>query len=119
MDLSTKIAGDSLIVKLRGELDMHSVPQFKEKIVEKMKKNNLKNLILNFKGVKFIDSSGLGAILGRYRYLKKRGGKVALVNLKPQVKKVFTLAGLLKIMQEYDDEGQALEDVNKGGYNLE
>ncbi|MFW6389960.1 MAG: anti-sigma F factor antagonist [Halanaerobiales bacterium] len=110
-----KIYNNSLVVRLNGELDISTVPEFKETIIDKMKNNNLKHLVLNFKKVNFIDSSGLGAILGRYRTLDKFGGKVVLVNLNPQVKKIFTLAGMLKIMDEYSDEKKALYDLKKRG----
>ncbi len=113
MDISTKLQDICLIVRLKGEFDMHSVPLFKEKIVDKMEKNNLKNLVLNFKGVTFIDSSGLGAILGRYRYLHKVGGEVVLVNLKPQVKKILNLAGMLKLMPDYGNEKEALVSLKE------
>ena len=115
MEISTKINDNCLIVKMRGEFDLHSVPKFKKRIIKIMAAHNLIHLVLSFKGVIFVDSSGLGAILGRYRELDKKGGKVFLINLRPQVKKVFTLAGLLKIMQEYDSEETAIEQLNKGG----
>jgi stage II sporulation protein AA (anti-sigma F factor antagonist) len=98
---------------------MHSVPEFKSKVIEIMEKNNLKFLILNLTGIKFIDSSGLGAILGRYRYLKNISGKVVLIGLKPQVKRIFEMSGILKLMPVYNDEITALAELNnKGGYNF-
>lgn len=112
MDIKTKKQDNCLIVRLKGEFDMHSVPQFREKIIREMEDNNLINLILNLKGVGFIDSSGLGAILGRYRHLDELGGKVILVGLKPQVEKIINLAGMLKLMPVYEDENIALESLN-------
>ena len=116
MEISTKINGNCLIVKMRGEFDMHSVPEFKKKVIKTMTSNDLIYLVLSFRGVIFVDSSGLGAILGRYRDWDKEGGKVFRTDLKPQVKKVFTLAGLLKIMQEYDNEDTVIAELNKGGF---
>lgn len=111
MHISTSIEGESLIVRLKGDFDLHSVPEFRSVVIEKMNKKDLKNLVLSLKEVNFIDSSGLGAILGRYRDLKKKGGQVMLVNLKPQVRKVFHLSGLLNVMDEYDQESKALEEI--------
>ena len=47
----------------------------------------------------FMDSSGIGVILGRYRQLRDRGGSVAVKNLNPQVEKVFTLSGMRQVIQ--------------------
>jgi stage II sporulation protein AA (anti-sigma F factor antagonist) len=115
LEIFTKKKDNALIVEISGELDMHTVDIFKEKIITAMERNNLTHLILNLKKCSFIDSSGLGAILGRYRELDKKGGQIYLVGLKPSVKKVFTLAGMLKIMKEVDNENQALMELNEGG----
>lgn len=114
MDITTETKGDVLIARIRGELDILTVPYFKEKVVNKTESKAINNLVLNLKNVSFIDSSGLGAILGRYRYLNKNGGKVLLVSLKPQVKKIFKMAGMLKIMESYNNEDEAMKGFNEG-----
>ncbi|MFW6022708.1 MAG: STAS domain-containing protein [Halanaerobiaceae bacterium] len=114
MDISIKDKGNVLIVRMSGELDISSVPGFKEKVVKKTENDSINYLILNLGGVSFIDSSGLGAILGRYRYLKKKGGKILLVNLTKQVKKIFTMAGMLKIMDHFVNEKGALDSITEG-----
>jgi stage II sporulation protein AA (anti-sigma F factor antagonist) len=119
LDLAMKVIDDCLIVQVTGELDMHTAPVFKEKVTKTMDKQNLDNLILDFKMISFIDSSGLGAILGRYRSLKKKGGQIALVHLKPQIRKIFSLAGLLKIMDLYGSEKEAIKTINEGGFEFE
>ncbi len=115
MEVFIKVEGDVLIVKVTGELDMHTVDYFKNTIIQKMNKHSLQHLVLNFTEVSFIDSSGLGAILGRYRFLDKKRGQIILVGLRPAVKKVFKLAGMLKIIREVDNEQQALMELNEGG----
>lgn len=102
-----------LIVRLKGEFDMAVVPDFKKKVIQEMKEKNLKNLILNLEHVDFIDSTGIGAILGRYRYLQERGGEVILVGLNSRLERIFTLSGILKLLPVYDNE-QAV--FNKGGH---
>lgn len=115
MNIFTKKDDICLIVKLTGEFDMHSVPDFKKTIVKEMESNNLINLVLDFSKVNFIDSSGLGAVLGRYRELDKKAGLIALVGLKTQVKKIFKLSGMLKIIDSYDSINSAITDLKKGG----
>lgn len=114
LNIITETKGDILIARLAGELDILTIVNFKNAVVEKTESTEINNLLLNLKDVSFIDSSGLGAILGRYRYLNKKGGKVLLVSLKPQVKKIFNMAGMLKIMDSYTNEKEALDGFNEG-----
>ena len=119
MKIKTKCRGDCLIVRLNGELDMASVQIFKDKVIPALDKKKLNFLLLNLKNVSFIDSTGLGAILGRYRILARKGGGILLVGLKPQVKRIFSLSGMLKIMNVYDSEDKALMSLNdEGEYNF-
>lgn len=115
MNIFTKKDDTCLIVKLIGEFDMHSVPDFRKTIVKEMESNNLINLVLDFNKVNFIDSSGLGAVLGRYRELDKKDGLIVLVGLKPQVRKIFKLSGMLKIINSYDSIHSAINDLKMGG----
>lgn len=114
MDITTDLVGNVLIARIRGELDISTVPLFKKRLISKTEDNNIKVLLLNLKEATFIDSSGLGAILGRYRCLEKKGGRVLLVGLKPQVKKILTMAGILTIMNEYKNEELALKEIDEG-----
>ncbi len=117
MNLSKDIQNNCLIMRLKGDLDMHSVPEFKDEMVTNMEQYNLKILILNLKNVKFIDSSGLGAILGRYRVLKDNGGRIIIVGLTPRIERIFELSGVLKLMPVYKTETEALESIKEKGGN--
>ncbi len=116
MDISTKNINNFLIVRLKGDLDMHTVPKFKKTIKTKMKENNLCNLVINFKGVNFIDSTGVGAILGRYRNISKNG-KMILVAINPHIERIFKLSGILNIIPVYEKENEIFRDI-KGGDNI-
>lgn len=120
MELTSDIQNNCLIVRLKGDIDMHSVPDFKKKVITDMEDNNLKVLILNFKNVKFIDSSGLGVILGRYRVLKNNNGRLIIVGLSPRIERIFKLSGILKLISVYENETMALKSIGeeKGGYNF-
>jgi len=107
------------IIKLIGELDMHSASDLNESI-NTIRKNNIKLIILNFSKVSFVDSTGLGVILGRYRVIAAENGQILLVGLKPQVKKIFELSGILNVMPLFDDENSAkIYLQKKGGYSFE
>ncbi|MFP4662359.1 MAG: anti-sigma F factor antagonist [Halanaerobiales bacterium] len=114
MNIKTVSKNDTLIVRMSGELDLLTVSEFKDRVVDKTEKEGINNLILNLQNVTFIDSSGLGAILGRYRYLDKKGGRVILVSLKPQVERIFKMAGMLTIMDHFSSEQEAVNGLNEG-----
>lgn len=110
MKLDVERKENSIIIRLAGELDLYTVNNLKIVLEREMEVKGIKNLILNLSKVDFIDSSGLGLILGKYKTLTERGGKVVAVDLLPVVKKIFELSGLLKIIPVYDTESQAVAD---------
>lgn len=109
MKLRMNITGNTLVVRVNGELDLVVADEFRAKVDRKLDENPVRNLIINLQGVKFIDSSGLGAILGRYKRVAAGGGKVAVVGAAPQVTKILELSGIMKIMSAYEKEEQALQ----------
>lgn len=112
MRVKTEHAGDTLIVRLEGELDMHTVHVFRTEVDRWLDHEmSLKHLVLLFDAVDFVDSAGLAAILGRYRKLQARGGKVVAAGLRPQVRKVFEFSGLLNVIEVSQTEHQALGRV--------
>lgn len=110
MKLDVERKETNIIIRLSGELDLYTVNNLKAVLEREMEVKGIKNLILNLGKVDFIDSSGLGLILGKYKALTERGGKVVAVDLLPVVKKIFELSGLLKIIPIYDTESQAVAD---------
>ncbi len=75
MYLQFKFKNEILIAVMAGELDHHSAEEVRNKIDNEMDVQGLKNLILDFAGVNFMDSSGIGVVIGRYKKLSlKREG---------------------------------------------
>jgi stage II sporulation protein AA (anti-sigma F factor antagonist) len=99
--------GRILVVNMAGELDHHSAENARMKIDNKIDEIGAASIIFDFSGVNFMDSSGIGVVIGRFRKISQFGGKVAVVNLKPQIKRVFELGGLFKIIKEYEDIDKA------------
>lgn len=100
-----------LVVTLVGEIDHHSAEVVRIKIDNKIDELGSQNIIFDFKEVNFMDSSGIGVVMGRYRKLLATGGKACVINLKPQIKKIFELSGLFKIIQEYEDVQSAVSSL--------
>ena len=109
LKLTTLLKQGVLIVRVEGELDMHVAGEFRHKIDEALEASGVKNIMLSLEGVTFIDSSGLGVILGRYKKISLLGGNLLAVHIQPQVARIFELSGLLKIIKLYNSEADALE----------
>jgi len=104
----------NLIVRLTGELDHHSAVNLRQVIDRRLNNPEICNLVLNLKHVSFMDSSGVGVILGRYRLVEGRGGKMALCLIPAGVLKVLEISGVPKIIPLLGSEQQALEAVTIG-----
>lgn len=102
---------NTLVVKVSGELDLSTAEQFKLQIEQDIKQWKTKNLILDLNGVNFIDSSGLGVILGRYKTVTQNNGNMAIVKPKASVKKILELSGILRIIKIYKDVDAALTAI--------
>lgn len=102
----------NLIVRLKGELDHHTSSTFRQAVEKELEKEIIQNLVINMENLTFMDSSGIGAILGRYKQFRDRGGKVIICGLGRHNKKILEMGGLLKIIPVCADERQALENLS-------
>ena len=83
-----------MIAYLIGEIDHHSSAKLREKIDNVLAYKKPKHLILDFKNVSFMDSSGIGLVMGRYRIMQGLKGTLEIRNVTKQTKKLMELAGL-------------------------
>jgi len=100
-----------LIVRLRGELDHHTAEVVRFKMEDAILRGRCDHVVLSLKELAFMDSSGLGVILGRYKLVKGRGGKMVVSDIQPSVKRLFELSGLFKILSLYDTERTAIASL--------
>ena len=103
-------AGDYLIVHLSGEIDHCSAEMLRKELETLLRDQNVKRLILDFARVRFMDSSGIGMLIGRYKTMTARAGSVCVRNMQPLVKKLFYMAGLHRIMAEQESEDRKDEE---------
>ena len=97
MSCEIRSVGELLTVELSGEIDHHSAKDIREKIDEAIEFNMPTLLIIDFGGVTFMDSSGIGLVMGRYKIMKSIGGKVILASLSGTNEKLMKLAGLERL----------------------
>lgn len=86
--------GEQITALLSGDIDHHNLAHIRSEIDTHLEKSTPKLLILDFSGVNFMDSSGIGLILGRMRVLERFGGSIAIKNTGRLVSKIIKLAGL-------------------------
>ena len=108
MQLNFKSIDKTLIVSINGEMDHHTSEDARDRIDSQIDKNSAKNVILDFTGVSFMDSAGIGVIIGRYKKISPHYGKVAIVNASPHIKRLLEISGIFKISKLYDNIGNAL-----------
>ena len=106
---------DKLIVFLSGELDHHSAEEVRVKIDDRIDRDNIKKIIMNFKDVTFMDSSGIGVVIGRFRKIQNRNGKVCVVEVNERVNKVFVISGLYKIIESYKNIDEVVRSTALAG----
>ena len=95
--LNTSYQDNVLTVFLSGEIDHHNAPQIREAIDECVAFRQPDRLILDFGDVTFMDSSGIGLVMGRYRLIEGKNCSFYIVNLSEHAYRVMQLAGLEKI----------------------
>lgn len=100
MNVRFQHRGNTLVVLIEGELDHHSSESIRIKIDNKIDELGIVNLVMDFSKVNFMDSSGIGVVIGRYKKVSEFGGKLYVTHLKSQIRKVFELGGLFNIIKE-------------------
>lgn len=94
---------DSLVVHLDKELDHHQAEIIRNDTKEYIEYCQIKNIIFDFCNTTFMDSSGIGLIMGRYKVLSETGGRVYAVEVNESVKRIFRMSGLFKIVEVFDN----------------
>lgn len=103
MLVDINVTGEVVIAHLKGEIDHHTAREMREAIDSAIELNMPSLLMLDFSAVSFMDSSGIGLVMGRYRNLLKSGAELHITGVSPNVYKVMRLAGLEKLAK-FDKE---------------
>ncbi len=97
--LELRIDQDTLLVSVQGDLDMVVAKSFKETVDDYLLSHDwIKHLLVDLSDVGFIDSSGLGVLIGRYKVMKNRHGQMAICGVNNSVYRILEISGLKKLM---------------------
>ena len=98
---------EPVTVVIGGELDHCSAPQVRQQLDDLLMDERVVHVVLDLENLTFMDSSGIGVLLGRLRILQSRGGTMSVMNMQPSVEKLFRLSGLQRVI--------GVEKNHKGG----
>ena len=99
--------GDRVIVRLAGELDHYCAQGVRRDLDKMISDYTIRWLILDFTTLQFMDSSGIGVILGRYRQMRDRGGQVGVIHMNPHIQRIFHMSGLDRVIRQLDRQEAA------------
>jgi stage II sporulation protein AA (anti-sigma F factor antagonist) len=97
MSVEINVTGEVVTAYLSGELDHHTAKNMRESIDSAVELNSQTLLVLDFSWVSYMDSSGIGLVMGRYRNLQKTGAALHISGTSPTIYKVMKLAGIEKL----------------------
>ena len=99
-------ADREMVLTISGEVDHHGAGEIMREMDRQVDAQLPRRLALDLSGVTFMDSSGVGMIIGRYKTMHARGGSVAACGLQPPIDRLFHLAGLHRIIAITETEGR-------------
>lgn len=100
----------TLIIHMKEDFDHHNAIYIREYADKKLLSSNIRNVIFDFSKVQFMDSSGIGVILGRYKRLRLMGsGKVAVTGVSSSVNRILSMSGLYSVVEKYQNLTDAIQ----------
>ena len=91
--------GHTLKIKLRGEIDHHSASAVRTSMDDMIRSRLPSKLILDMSAMDFMDSSGLGLIMGRYSLMQSMGGETCVLDPSPATERIMNLAGMERVIK--------------------
>ena len=113
MDVMLSERNKNLIVRIVGDIDQHNAEDIREKVDRAFERSRCRDMIFDFSEVAFMDSSGIGLLIGRYKNVSSRGGTVAIANMSRDLGRIYSLSGLRKIIGSFDTLDQAEKQAGK------
>ncbi len=109
MDLSleTTREGDVTIVAVGGEIDVYTAPKLRDKITELVGENTF-DIMVDMEHVEFLDSTGLGVLVGGLKKVRAQGGSMEIICNQDRLLKIFRITGLAKVFTIHESQSAAL-----------
>lgn len=98
MEIKTRVYKNSLYLTLNGELDEHSSSYTRETLDNILEQEKYNQVVVDLNELEFMDSTGIGVMIGRYKKLKQKDIPLYLINPNKHIDKIFEMTGLYRIM---------------------
>jgi len=108
LTLDHRIEGEKTVLEVGGEVDVYTAPKLRERLVELVGEGH-HDLIVDMTKVEFLDSTGLGVLVGGLKRVRAHDGSLALVCSQERILKIFRITGLTKVFPIYDTLDEALQ----------
>lgn len=113
MEVIFSVSGKVLVAELFGELDHHAAAEVREDIDRAVENYAASYLVFDFGKLRYMDSSGIGMVLGRYRKLQEADGKMAIVSCSALVRNILNMAGIFSVIDYMDTKEEAISYFNR------
>ena len=97
-----------LFIKIDGEIDHHSSAELRTRIDEYIQGSNTKYIVMDFSKVGFMDSSGIGMVVGRYKNIKRVGGELCIISAGKSIKRILEMSGITSLIPIYNNQEEFL-----------
>lgn len=106
LGIDVRTVDSHAVVDVKGEIDVYTAPKLREKLIELVSDGSY-DVVVNLEGVDFLDSTGLGVLVGALKRVKAHDGSLALVCTQDKILKIFKITGLTKVFPIHDSVEQA------------
>lgn len=115
LEIAERVVGAVTILDMQGRLVLDETEFFRRRVDELVRQNRLQ-ILLNLKAVTYIDSAGVGMMVGKYLSVRRLGGDIKLLHLSPRSYRVMTITKLLTVFEAFDSEEQAVAAFASTGH---
>jgi anti-sigma B factor antagonist len=106
LGLDVRKMGSHAVVDVKGEIDVYTAPKLREKLIELVSEGSY-DVVVNLEGVDFLDSTGLGVLVGALKRVKAHDGSLSLVCTQDKILKIFKITGLTKVFPIHSSVDEA------------
>jgi anti-sigma B factor antagonist len=113
LDLKVRRQGAHAVLEVGGEIDVYTAPKLREKLIELVNEGSY-HLVVDLERVDFLDSTGLGVLVGGLKRVRNHDGSLALVCTQDKILKIFRITGLTKVFPIHDSVEEAIAGSGGG-----
>ena len=106
LGVDVRKVGSHSVVDVNGEIDVYTAPKLREKLIELVSEGSY-DVVVNLEGVDFLDSTGLGVLVGALKRVKAHDGSLSLICTQDKILKIFKITGLTKVFSIHSSAHEA------------